>query len=102
VVLAAGGGESPPAARAEELIGLETTGRSPDTEYHRQWADQVLRRALTRLSEDYAADSKARLYEQLRGQVWGVAEASGGDLAAELGLTEGALRSVASAQTATG
>jgi RNA polymerase sigma-70 factor (ECF subfamily) len=79
-------------ARAEELIGLASTGRSPEIEYDRQWADQVLRQALTRLSEEYTADGKARLYEQLRGQVWGVPEASGTDLAAELGLTEGALR----------
>lgn len=79
-------------ARAEELIGVANPGRSPETEYDRQWADQVLRQALARLSEEYVADGKARLYEQLRGQVWGVAEASGGDLASELGLTEGALR----------
>jgi RNA polymerase sigma-70 factor (ECF subfamily) len=80
-------------ARAEELIGLSSTGRSPETEYDRQWADQVLRQALTRLSEEYTADGKARLYEQLRGQVWGAAETTDRtDLAAELGLTEGAVR----------
>ena len=65
----------------------------PDRLYERRWARVLLEQVLARLRAEYAAGGKASEFEQLKGAL-----ASGrggivyGDLAAALGVTEGAAR----------
>ena len=39
---------------------------TPDAEYHRQWALQVLQRSLERLGDEFAAEGKSDLFDALR------------------------------------
>ena len=78
----------------EERFGLEpATPRTPEQDFDRCWALALLDTVLGRLEREYAAQGKARLFGCLKGTVGGdIAELSGAQLAAELGLSEGAVR----------
>jgi DNA-directed RNA polymerase specialized sigma24 family protein len=84
------------AARAEEWYGLEpaTTQLSPDLIFDRRWALSILERTVARLRAEYAAADRAELYEQLKHFQPGEAPSrSYAEVAAQLGLTEGAVKS---------
>jgi RNA polymerase sigma-70 factor (ECF subfamily) len=92
-----GGGEpvvSFDAASAEERLALEpATHRSPAEDFDRRWALEILALVLGRLEGEYAGQGKARLFAALKGSVGGDGpERSGAELAAELGMGEGAVR----------
>jgi RNA polymerase sigma-70 factor (ECF subfamily) len=63
-----------------------------DAVFDREWAAAVVARALAALGEDYAASDRAALFERLRPAIDGGELGSQAYLAAELGLTEGALK----------
>jgi len=66
---------------------------SPDKLYDRAWAVTLLERVIALLAEENAAEAKARLFERLRPFL--VAGSSGipyAQAAAQLGMTEGAVR----------
>ncbi|MBE0617483.1 MAG: sigma-70 family RNA polymerase sigma factor [Proteobacteria bacterium] len=90
VVLAAGDPSSPTARSALEAL-CRTYGYPL---YEREWAMTLLDRARSRLRREYVAAAKADLYRQLQDfPLSGKGERSFQEVAAELGLTEGALKS---------
>ena len=71
------------------------TGRAPGCGeiYERRWAMTLLEQALNRLREESAAAGKTELFERLRSFVAGESDVTCGEAAAELGLSESAVRS---------
>ncbi|MCZ7641052.1 MAG: sigma-70 family RNA polymerase sigma factor [Verrucomicrobia bacterium] len=68
----------------------ETTA---ETLYEQRWALTLLETALARLGAELAAAGKERLFTELKGQLWGEpGTMSYAELAAGLGLSEGALK----------
>ncbi len=68
----------------------ETT---PEHLYERRWALRLLEEAMEAVRKDYVRSNQGALFEALRGSAWGDGE--GGryqDLAARLGLSEGAFK----------
>jgi RNA polymerase sigma-70 factor (ECF subfamily) len=66
---------------------------SPDKLYDRAWAVVMLEQAVSRLRDEHIADGKAALYEQLKSfLMMGKSEIPHARVAAELKLTEGAVR----------
>jgi len=74
--------------RVEEPMGAPWD----DAVFDREWAAAVVARALVALGEDYAASDRATLFKRLRPAIDGGELGSQASLAAELGLTEGALK----------
>jgi RNA polymerase sigma-70 factor (ECF subfamily) len=61
--------------------------------YEQRWALTLLETALARLGAELASAGKARLFAELRGQLWGEPPvASYAELSARLGLSEGAVK----------
>jgi RNA polymerase sigma-70 factor (ECF subfamily) len=83
------------AQTAEERYRLEPVDRM-DAEriYERRWAMTLLEQSLTRLRDENVAAGKAELFERLRCFVAGESDVSFGKTAAQLGLTESAVKSV--------
>ena len=66
---------------------------TPEQLYERQWALTLLDQVLTRLQAHYAEEGKADLFASLKSCLGGKREAQPcADLAARLGMTEGAVR----------
>jgi RNA polymerase sigma factor (sigma-70 family) len=82
------------AQAAEERYRLEPVDRM-DAEkiYERRWAMTLLEQALTRLRDENVAADKKELFERLRDFVAGESDMSCGEAAAQLGLTESAVKS---------
>ena len=91
-----GGGQevlSLDAQEAEERYRLEPVDRlDAEKIYERRWAMTLLEQALFRLRDESAAAGKAELFERLRRFVAGDSDATWGEAAAELGLSEGAMK----------
>lgn len=65
----------------------------PDVLFDRQWALTLLERTLTRLREEYTASGRAHLFEALQSSLTKEESAlSHGEIAAQLGLTEAAVK----------
>ena len=63
---------------------------NPDAEYEMRWAVTMIERVLTALREEFDAADKARLFEELKGFIWGDKTAdSYAEIAGHLNLTEG-------------
>ena len=79
---------------AEARYRLEPVDRM-DAEkiYERRWAMTLLEQALTRLRDENVAAGKTELFERLRSFVAGEGDVSGGEAAAQLGLTGSAMKS---------
>jgi RNA polymerase sigma-70 factor (ECF subfamily) len=82
------------------LDGLDAEGRyrcepaheeTPERLFERRWALALLDRTLSRLRGEYAASGRERLFEHLKGHLAG-AGAPHAHSAAELGMTEGAVK----------
>ncbi len=66
---------------------------TPETAFEKQWAVTLLEQVLARLREEFAASGKAEQFERLKTLLWGEKGSPPYPMvAAELGLTEGALR----------
>jgi RNA polymerase sigma-70 factor (ECF subfamily) len=66
---------------------------SPEKAYERQWATVVLRRVLEQLEEEFSSAGKERLFTELSTYLGGEPGAgSYAEIAARLGMTEGALK----------
>ncbi len=83
------------AQSAEDRYRLEPVDRM-DAEriYERRWAVTLLEQALRRLRDESVVAGKAELFEHLRGFVAGESDVSCAEAAAQLGLTESAVKSV--------
>ena len=81
-------------ALAEERLGREQCrGLAPDRMYDRSWALTLLDEALTRLEQEFSAEGKSGLWRQLQPHLTADRGAFNyAEIAAALGLTEGAAR----------
>ena len=80
------------ALEPEARYGLEPAEEGDgDTLYDRRWAMELLDRAMSRLRAEFAAKKDEATFEALKGTLSG-AEGVRADLAARLGMTEGALK----------
>jgi RNA polymerase sigma-70 factor (ECF subfamily) len=81
------------AQEAEDRYRLEPIDRlDAEKIYERRWAMTLLEQALKRLGEESASAGKTELFERLRRYVAGESEATWGEAAFELGLSEGAMK----------
>ena len=79
---------------AEKRYALEPVdSATPETLFERTWAEELLARVLERLREDEVAAGRGDRFEQLKGHLTGdVPTRAYGDLAAEWGVSAGAVR----------
>lgn len=82
------------AQQAEQRFTAEPSDNlTPEIVFERQWAATVLESVIKRLSEEYAAADKKKLFEELKAYTWG--DDSGrsyADIGREFGLSEGAIK----------
>jgi RNA polymerase sigma-70 factor (ECF subfamily) len=68
---------------------------SPETFYERRWARTLLETSLRRLHEEYRSHGRGAVYDALKDYVWGEKNtATYAEIAAQLGLTEEAVKKV--------
>ena len=80
-------------ADASQDAPLVSDGALPDAEFDRQWALGILQRVLERLKTEYDRTGKADVFAALRhGLAAGPGAVEAGAVAAELQMTEGAVR----------
>jgi len=79
---------------AEERYGLEPADpTTPEQIYDRRWALMLLETVLARLAGEQSAAGKQEVFAQLKGYLWEEArEASYAETAAQLNMTEGAVK----------
>jgi RNA polymerase sigma-70 factor (ECF subfamily) len=79
---------------AEDRYVTETPDESnPDAEYETRWAVTLIEQVLSALRQEFIAADKARLFEELKGFVWGdQSTASYAEIAGELNLSEGTVK----------
>jgi RNA polymerase sigma-70 factor (ECF subfamily) len=79
---------------AEERYAAEVPDKfNPDAEYEARWAVTLIEQVLTTLRREFDAADKGRLFEELKGFIWGDKTiASYSEIAGHLGLSEGAVK----------
>lgn len=78
----------------DRYLDASSNGLSPEQIYDRRWAQTVMERALNRLREEYAADGKAALFDELKDiQPGEHGESSYAEIGARLGLAKGTIAS---------
>jgi len=79
---------------AEERLALEPRDTlSPELEFERAWARELLRQTLSRLQAEYEAAGRGAVFHRLRDQLMdGTPERPYGEVAVELGLSEASTR----------
>ena len=81
------------AQEAEGRYRLEPVDRlDAEKIYERRWAMTLLEQAMARLRDESAAAGKGELFERLRRFVVGESEGTWGEVGAELGMSEGAMK----------
>ena len=65
---------------------------TPERAFDRRWALELLARTVEALRAEYAESGRAKLFDALKGCLAGGAGASHADLAADLGMTVGAVK----------
>jgi RNA polymerase sigma-70 factor (ECF subfamily) len=66
---------------------------NPDVEYETRWAITLVEQVLAALRREFKAADKARLFEELKGFIWGdKSSASYAEIAGELNLSEGTVK----------
>jgi len=80
-------------AEDEDYVFEPAEGVTPERVYEKRWATTLLEHVLSKLQADYESAGMAALFNELKVYVWG--EKSGfsyADIAAHLGLSEGAVK----------
>jgi len=79
---------------AEDRYATEPANESnPDAAYEQRWAITLIEHVLATLRREYSAADKARLFEELKGFIWGdKSTASYAEIAGHLNLTEGSVK----------
>lgn len=79
---------------AEDCYAAEPANESsPDAAYEQSWAVTLIERVLVVLRQEYTVADKARLFEELKGFIWGdKSAASYAQIAEPLNLTEGSVK----------
>lgn len=79
-------------AAAEECLARDLDNRTPERIFEWQWAVTVVRQACSQLREVMAREGREELYLQLQSFLPGGSERSYASAAAELGMSEGAVK----------
>ena len=79
---------------AEDRYAAEPANTSnPDAAYEQRWAVTLIEQVLNTLRREYTAANKARLFEELKGYIWGDhSTASYAEIAGHLNLSEGTVK----------
>jgi RNA polymerase sigma-70 factor (ECF subfamily) len=79
---------------AEDRYAAEAPDEfNPDAEYEKRWAVTLIEQVLTSLREEFDAADKARLFEELKGFIWGEKSAATyAEIAGELNVSEGMVK----------
>jgi RNA polymerase sigma-70 factor (ECF subfamily) len=79
---------------AEDRFAAEAPDEfNPDAEYETSWAVTLIEQVLAALRQEFSAADKGRLFEELKGFIWGdKSTASYAEIAAPLNLSEGAVK----------
>jgi RNA polymerase sigma factor (sigma-70 family) len=79
---------------AEHRYAAEVPEQSDaDSEYERRWAVTLVEQVLTALRQEFSTENKARVFEELKGFIWGDKNtASYAEIAGRLNLSEGNLK----------
>ena len=79
---------------AEDRYATEPSDESnPDAAYEQRWAVTLIEQVLAALRQEFNAADKARLFEELKGFIWGdKSTASYVEIAGHLNLTEGTVK----------
>jgi len=79
---------------AEDRYAAEASdGFNPDAEYETRWAVTLIEQVLTALHQEFNAADKVRLFEELKGFIWGDKSASSyAEIAGKLNLSEGTVK----------
>ena len=79
---------------AEDRYAAEPANQSnPDAAYEQRWAVTLIEQVLATLRREYSAADNARLFEELKGSIWGdKSTASYAEIAGHLNLTEGTVK----------
>jgi len=79
---------------AEDRYASEPPNESnPDAAYEQRWAVTLIEQVLTALRQEFNAADKARLFEELKGSIWGdKSSASYAEIAGHLNVTEGTVK----------
>ena len=79
---------------AEDRYAAEPANESnPDAAYEQRWAVTLIEHVLATLRREYTAADKARLFEELKGFIWGdKSTAPYAEIAGHLNLTEGSVK----------
>ena len=82
------------ATAAEDRFAAEPTkGSNPDAAYEERWAITLIERVLSHLRREYDEGKKTRLFDELKGFIWGEkSTASYAEIAGHLNLTEGTVK----------
>src|SRR5437762_10118160 len=79
---------------AEDRYAAEPANEAnPDAAYEQRWAVTLIEHVLAMLRREYSAADKARLFEELKGSIWGdKSTACYAEIAGHLNLTEGTVK----------
>ncbi len=79
---------------AEDRYAAEAPdGFNPDAEYETRWAVTLIEQVLTALRQEFNAADKVRLFEELKGFIWGDKSMSSyAEIAGQLNLSEGTVK----------
>jgi RNA polymerase sigma factor (sigma-70 family) len=79
---------------AEDRFAAEAPEEAnPDAEYETRWAVTLVEHVLSTLRQEFNAADKARLFEELKGLIWGdQCPASYAEIAGQLSLSEGTVK----------
>ena len=79
---------------AEDRYAAEAQDEfNSDAEYEKRWAVTLIEQVLTALREEFTAADKARLFEELKGFIWGEkSAASYAEIATQLNVSEGMVK----------
>ncbi len=82
---------------AEDWLNQESaTGLSPEQAFARRWAEKLLKRVLDSLCAQDEADGNGAMANLLKPRLSGMEDSAYAEMAAQLGMSEGALRTAAS------
>jgi RNA polymerase sigma-70 factor (ECF subfamily) len=78
---------------AEDRFAAETDEFNPDAEFETRWAVALIEQVLAALRQEFNAADKPRLFEELKGFIWGDKKnASYAEIAGQLNLSEGSVK----------
>ena len=79
---------------AEERYAAEAPdGFDPEAEFEKRWAVTLIEQVLASLRQEFGAADKVRLFDELKGFIWGDKNTSSyAEIAAQLNLSEGTVK----------